>query len=166
MAKTLVSIIVSVGPKLEIGKDNKLLWQIPEDLKNFKKITEGHPVIMGQNTYFSIGKALPKRKNIVVTKDDKLKLNDADISYSIPEAIELAKEYDKDEIFIIGGASIYAQTINLADRLYVTLVAGEYEADTFFPEYDKIFTKEISRRVENCSGYDCTYLVLEKEKYD
>lgn len=163
MKKTpLVSVIVSIGPNREIGKNNRLLWNIPEDLQNFKKITNGHPVIMGQNTYFSIGKPLPNRTNIVVTLDKDLKVPGCEVVYSIPEAIKLAKKYDDGEIFIIGGASIYAQTIELADKLYVTMVEGKFDADTFFPEYKHLFKKIISERKENCSGYKCTFLELIK----
>ncbi len=132
---TNVSIIVAVAKNRAIGKNNQLLWNIPEDLQHFKEITLGHPVIMGQRTYESIGRPLPKRQNIILTQDKNLKIDGVDICYSLPEAIELAKSYDKDEVFIIGGGSVYAQAIDFADKLYLTLVDEEFDADVFFPEY-------------------------------
>lgn len=120
-----------------IGHKNQLLWHIPEDFKNFKKVTSGHPIIMGQKTFESIGKPLPNRTNIILTTDKSFQANNCTITYSIPEAINIAKSLDSKEIFIIGGGQIYAQCMNLANKLYLTLVEGEFEADTFFPDYSQ-----------------------------
>lgn len=133
MSKTKISLIAAVANDRGIGKNNKLLFDIPEDLKYFQDKTRDHAVIMGYNTYKSIGKALPNRKNIVLSRQ-LLKLMDAITVKSIDEALK--KVEDEEEVFIIGGASIYEQFLPLADKLYLTLVdATDPEADTFFPDY-------------------------------
>ncbi len=131
--KKQISIIVAVGENYGIGKENKLLWHISEDLKRFKKITSGHTVIMGKNTYESLPfKPLRDRKNIVITDVLGEKISSCEMAYSIAEAIE---KMDTDsENFIIGGASIYRQFFDIADKLYITKVHAVFEADTFFPE--------------------------------
>lgn len=139
MNKPIISMIACIGKNRELGIKNGLLWNLPNDLKRFKEITSGHPVIMGKRTYDSIGKALPNRTNIVLNLE-RIKLPDAVCATSIDEAVKLAKEKDQEEIFVIGGGQIYKQMIGLADKLYLTIVDDEKEADTFFPEYDD-FTK-------------------------
>lgn len=141
----MISIIAAIGKNRELGKNNSLLWHIPEDLKRFKKLTEGHVVIMGRKTYDSLPKKfqpLPNRVNIVVTRNKNWQAKRCYIVNSIDEAIEKAKQFNK-EIFIIGGASIYQQAIKFADKLYLTSVNKKYqEADAFFPKYSK-FKKKI-----------------------
>jgi dihydrofolate reductase len=133
----MISIIGAVGKNNEIGKDNKLLWNLPADLKHFKEITTGHPVIMGQKTFQSIGKPLPNRRNIVLTLDNNYKENDIEIFHSIEE-LENNLKNEKDEIFIIGGGTIYNLFIDKADKLYITHVDASFpDADTFFPKIDK-----------------------------
>lgn len=144
-----------------IGKNNALLWHIPEDFRHFKELTSGHVVIMGENTYHSIGKPLPNRTNIVLSLDKGLALDRCIIAHSIEEAVGKAREIEQEEIFIIGGASIYRQFIPLADRLYLTLVEGEYEADTFFPEYGE-FTKVLNEEKMNNGTYHFSFVTLEK----
>lgn len=158
--KTKISIICCVAKNRGIGKDNKLLFEIPADLQHFKKITLGHPVIMGYNTYKSIGRPLPGRLNIILSPDE-IEVTGCSVVKSIPDAISLASETDKEEIFFIGGGMVYKQAIEFADRLYLTIVDEEPEADTFFPEYDK-FSKIISDVDEQSSGYKYKYLTLEK----
>lgn len=161
MKKPKISLICAVAEKNRgIGKDNKLLWNIPADLEHFKKITLGHPIIMGQKTFESIGRPLPNRQNFVITKDPDLKIAGCLVCHSIDEAIEQAGRENQDEIFFIGGGSIYAQTIEMADKLYLTLVAGDYEADTFFPEYSKF--KIISEKSEESAGYKYRYVEFER----
>lgn len=135
----IISLIAAIAKDRGIGYQNKLLVHLPPDLQHFKKITFGHMVIMGQTTYESMGRALPNRENIVLTKDKKFRLDDATVMYSIEEAIEHAKQYGEEEVFFIGGASIYAQSIKFADKLYLTLIDHTYPADTFFPEYEGDF---------------------------
>lgn len=136
MAKPLLSIICAIGKNKAIGKNNKLLWDIPNDLQHFKEITKGHPVIIGRKTFESIGKPLPDRTNIIITRDENYKQEGCVVCHSLECAIKVAKEKDKDEVFVIGGGSIYAQAIKSADKLYLTIVDDIVEdADTFFPEY-------------------------------
>ena len=118
-----------------IGKDNKLLWHIPEDLKRFKAITSGHPVIMGRKTREAIGRPLPNRTNIVVSRSLKA-AEGGYVSSSLENAIKFAqKQAGGEEVFIIGGGEIYRQALPLADKLYLTIIKGSFEADTFFPDY-------------------------------
>jgi dihydrofolate reductase len=127
-----LSIIVAIAKNYAIGLNNQLLWHIPEDFKWFKKITSGHTVIMGKNTYFSLPKRpLPNRRNIVITDVAGELIEGAEMAYSIDEAIVIADEGK--ENFIIGGASIYRQFFTRAQKLYITHVNKDFEADTFFP---------------------------------
>ena len=117
MKKPIISIICAIAKDRGIGLDNKLLIHLPNDLKHFKKITSNHVVIMGQKTYESIGKALPNRVNIILSLDSNFKAKDSFVFNNIPEALEFDKEKDKEEIIFIGGASIYKQAIEFADKL-------------------------------------------------
>lgn len=139
MSKPIISLISAIAKDRGIGYQNKLLVHLPPDLKHFKSVTSGHMVIMGQTTYESMGKALPNRENIVLTKDSDFTLDDARVMYSIEEALEYAYNSGEKEVFFIGGASIYAQSIKFADKLYLTLIDEQYPADTFFPEYENDF---------------------------
>lgn len=160
MKKPKISIIAAVGKNRELGKDNKLLWHIAEDLKHFQKLTTGHAVVMGQKTFDSIGKPLPNRLNVVLSKDPELEIDGCVVSNSINEAIKIGADYS-DEIFIIGGGSVYAQTIDKADKLYLTLVDAEFEADTFFPDYSE-FKKIVFEKKESDENYQYKFLELEK----
>lgn len=142
MKRPIISLIAAIGKNRELGKDNKLLWHIPEDMKRFKNLTTGHVVIMGRKTYESIGKALPNRINIVITKDRNYHAPNCTIVHSLDEAIHIAKEKEKDEIFIIGGGQIYQQTMPYVDRLHLTVIDASADADTFFPNYSE-FKKTI-----------------------
>lgn len=154
-------MIVAVDETRAIGKDNRLLWNIPEDLKRFKELTTGHTVIMGENTYCSIGRPLPNRINIVVTLDQTLDLPECVVVHSIDEAFSVAREKENEEVFVIGGASIYKQCLSLVERLYLTLVQGQHDADTFFPDYSD-FDKVISQEEGDNEQYQYTYFVLER----
>jgi dihydrofolate reductase len=133
----MISIISAIGKNNEIGKNNKLLWSLPADLKHFKEITTGHPVVMGQKTFQSIGKPLPNRRNIILTLDNNFKGEDIEVFHSIEE-LENNLRDEKGEIFIIGGGTIYNLFINKADKLYITHVEASFtDADTFFPVIDK-----------------------------
>lgn len=154
----MTTIIVAFAKNNALGKDNNLIWHLPADLKRFKRVTSGHPIIMGRNTFESIGKPLPNRTTIIITRNDNYFVDGCLVANSIEKAIELGKEIN-DKIFIIGGAQIYKQTLDkkLVDRLDVTLVHEEFEADVFFPEIDMKVWKETSR--EN-------FKADEKNKYD
>ena len=172
--KYKISIIVATGKNREIGAKNKLLWKIPEELKRFKEITTGHPIIMGRKTFESIGRVLPNRTNIIVTRDMAYEIEGAVVVHSLEEGIEKAQEVSKvseapsvpkgeGEIFIIGGAQIFDQALPLADKLYVTLVDAEFpEADSFFPEYADKFTKKVFELDQESSGYKYKFLEFEK----
>ena len=162
MPNPRISIIVAHSRNMAIGKANALLWRLPEDLKRFKKLTTGHPIIMGRKTYQSINRSLPDRTNIIVTRDENLEIPGCIIVHSVIEAIEKAKEFDREEIFIIGGAEIYKETLPLVDRLYVTKVDLDVEGDAFFPEYSNIFTKKILEESGEFEGLKYSYLILEK----
>ena len=128
----MITLIAAIGRNNELGFKNKLLWNIPEDMKHFKSYTMGKVVIMGRKTYASIGKELPGRRNIIVSS-----LNASNIgisAHSIESALSVEHCYN--ELVVIGGASIYNQTIELADKLVITHVDAEFEADVFFPEID------------------------------
>ncbi|MFR9651225.1 MAG: dihydrofolate reductase [Rikenellaceae bacterium] len=129
----MINIVVAIAENGIIGGDNTLLWHISEDLKNFKRLTLGHSIIMGRKTYESIGRPLPGRDNIVVSRQD-IEIEGCTVVHSIEEAIGMNSS-DK-EVFVIGGGEIYAESLPLADRLYITRVHRSYEGDTRFPEYD------------------------------
>jgi len=127
----IVSIIVAIGENNAIGKNNRLLWHLPADLRHFKNVTSGHTIIMGRKTFDSVGKPLPNRRNIVVTRQD-IKIEGCEVVKSIDEAIALCK--GEGEAFIGGGAEIYRQAMAKTDRIYLTIVHKVFDADTFFPE--------------------------------
>lgn len=156
-----VSIIAAIGKNRELGKDNKLLWHISEDLIRFKKITQGHIIIMGRKTYESIGKPLPNRTNYIITRDYNYKVEGASVFHSIEEAIKSASAIGDGEIFIIGGGQLYNQAINIADKLYLTLVDREYDADTFFPDYS-MFKNKVFEQMGESDGLKYTFLELKK----
>lgn len=128
----MISIIVAVAANNVIGGENKLLWHIREDLQRFKTLTSGHAVVMGRKTWESLGRPLPNRTNIVITRNPDYKPDGALVAQSLEAAIELAK--GDDEIFVIGGGEIYRQAMFIADRLYITHVECSYEGDTTFPD--------------------------------
>jgi dihydrofolate reductase len=134
-----ISIIVSVSENWAIGKDNQLLWKLSSDLKNFKKLTTGHSIIMGLNTMKSLpNQYLPNRTNIVLVDDPDFVGKNIITAFSITDALDKAIFYDdSDEIFIIGGASIYKQFLPISNKLYLTVVHTEIDGDTFFPKIDE-----------------------------
>jgi dihydrofolate reductase len=156
----MISIIVAISKNNAIGKDNTLLWNIPEDLKHFKEITSGHTIIMGRKTFESIGRPLPNRRNIVITRDDSYAHNGIEIANSLIKALDVCKY--EDEVFVIGGGEIYKQALPFADKLYVTHVEKEYTGDAFFPEISKEEWVEISK--EEHSENDPPYRFSTYEK--
>ncbi len=145
----MLSIIVAIASKRVIGNNNTLLWHIAEDMRYFRKVTSGHAVIMGRKTYDSIGRPLPNRHNIVITRQD-IQIEGCTVVHSLPEALSLLDP--QDETFIIGGAEIYALALPCAERLYITQVGGNYQGDTLFPNFDpsewKLQQKEAFERGE------------------
>jgi dihydrofolate reductase len=129
----MIHIIAAISKNNALGKDNQLLWHLPNDLKYFKQVTTWHPVIMGRKTFDSIGKPLPKRLNLVISRNKKTDTENLIYCNSLDEAIQIAHAKDED-IFIIGGGEIYRQAMPLAQKLHLTIVDTVTEADTFFPE--------------------------------
>ena len=161
----MISLIAAIGKNNELGKGNELLWRMPADMQHFIKTTSGHPVIMGRKTFESIGKALPNRKNIIITRDRNYSAPGVEVLNSLDEALDNVKN-TKEEIFIIGGAEIYKQAMPLADRLYITHIdAADKNADAFFPEIIPVVWNEISHQEheadeKNPASY--TFSVYEK----
>lgn len=127
-----ISLVVAMASNRAIGKNNQLLWHLPADLKHFKQITSGHTIIMGRKTYDSIGRALPNRRNIVITRNTNLKLENIEVANSLEQAFALCTNID--QVFIIGGAEIYKQTLPLAKTIHSTTVHQDFEGDAFFPQ--------------------------------
>jgi len=128
----MISMIVAMGENNAIGKDNELLWHLPDDFKHFKSVTMGKPILMGRKTFESIGKPLPGRENIVVTRDKQFFSEGITIVNDVDAALFACEKYD--EVMVIGGASFYEQMLPRADKLYITRVHESFEADAFFPE--------------------------------
>lgn len=128
----MISMIVAMAENRAIGKDNELLWHLPKDFKYFKSVTMGKPILMGRKTFESIGKALPGRKNIVITRDNDFTAEGVVTVHSIEAALEESRDFD--DVMVIGGASFYEQMLSKVDTLYVTLVHQCFDADAFFPE--------------------------------
>ena len=131
MIKSELTIIAAASANNVIGFDNKLIWNIPKDLKRFKELTQGHSVIMGRKTFESLTSPLPNRRNIVVTRNKDYSLKGIEVFSSIEDAIDVCK--DDQQPFIIGGGEIYSQTINVVDKIELTRVYKDYQGDAFFP---------------------------------
>lgn len=138
----MISIIVAVASNGVIGGGNSLLWHISEDLQRFKRITSGHPVVMGRKTYESIGRPLPNRRNIVITRQEDYAPAGVEVVHSLQDALALFPS--DEEVFITGGGEIYRQAMPLADRLYLTIVHCDYEGDTRFPEINESEWERVS----------------------
>ncbi len=157
-----ISIIVAIDEKRGIGKDNKIPWYISKDFKRFKKITINHPVVMGRKTFESIGKPLVDRTNIVISRNLDYKKNGIEIADSLENALAIAKKSPgNSEVFIIGGEQIFKQTIGLADKLYITKIKGDYNADTFFPPFSA-FKRVVFEKKAKEGSFEYTFLELEK----
>lgn len=159
----ILSLIVAVARNGVIGAGGKLPWHLPADLKRFKKLTLGHPVIIGRRTFESIGKPLPGRTNIVVTRQADCKICGCLVADSFEKAIELCQEAD--EIFVLGGASLYEQALPRADRLYLTQIHADFEGDVRMPPLDLSRWKEISREdrpADAGNPYSYSFLTYER----
>ena len=155
----MLSIIVAKAKNNIIGKDNKLVWNLPEDLKHFKELTDGHTIIMGRKTFESLGEVLPNRKHIIFSQNADLKTNDENVQvvHSLLEIQELIEE--KDEAFVIGGSMIYNFLMPYVKKMYVTEINEEFDGDTFFPKINTDIWKETKREKgikneENKLDYD------------
>ncbi len=156
----MISIIAVIGKNRAIGYKNRLLWDLPEDMKRFKKITTGHTVIMGDQTFLSIGRPLPNRKNVVLSLDKNFEAPGCEVRNSIDEVLKEYK-YLKEEVFVIGGGKIYELALSWADKLYLTTIEDEPEADTFFPDYSE-FKRVLYTEEGSDNGHIYKFLELEK----
>jgi dihydrofolate reductase len=138
----IISLVVAVSSNQVIGKNNQLIWHLPVDLKHFKQITTGHTVFMGRKTYDSIGKPLPNRRNVVISRS-VTEIEGCEVASSLEDALQLSSE--EKEVFIIGGAEIYRQALPLADCIYLTRIHQDFDGDTFFPEIDIQIWQETER---------------------
>lgn len=161
--KPFVSMIVAMSRNRVIGRDNKLPWRLPADLAYFKKTTMGHPVIMGRKTYESIGKPLPGRTNIIVTRDPSYRAAGCEIAHSAEEALRLA---DGQDPFVIGGSELYGLFFPVADRLYVTSIDETFAGDAYFPEIDPNEWQVISSQrgtIDEKNGHAHTFVLYERK---
>ena len=162
----MISIIVAIADDNGIGKNNELLWHIPEDLKRFKKLTFGHTVIMGKKTWESLPKKpLPGRKNIVITDDPLEVIELSTTAYSIEDALRMCSE--NEEVFIIGGGSIYRQFMTIAEKLYITHIHRTAPSDIYFPFIDPIIWEPVEKEEYEQSGINeipYTYIIYQRKK--
>ena len=140
-----ISIIVAMTADRVIGRDNTLPWRLPADLRRFKRLTLGHHLVVGRKTWESIGRPLPGRKMVVITRQRKFRADGVEVVHSIDDALAVARKNGEDEVFIAGGEEIYRQTLARAHRLYLTRVHATIEGDAFFPEYDAAAWTEVER---------------------
>lgn len=164
-----LSIICAMDENLVIGRKNSLPWHLPEDLKHFKRTTMGNCIIMGRKTFESIGRPLPGRTNIIVTRNRDYEVENARVVDSLGDAIELAENIShidgSDEAFVIGGAELYKHALPLAERLHLTMVHAEVEGDTYFPAIDTSEWLEVSRQrfdADQHNPYDYSICVFER----
>lgn len=159
---TIISLIAAIDERRGLGKENKLLCHLPADLKHFKAITLGKPVIMGRKTHESIGKALPGRLNIVLSQQVKV-ISDVTVVHSLSDAIALTQ--DEPEVMIIGGANLFEQALPLAQRIYLTIIHAEFAADVFFPELDErvwVCQEIIKQSSDEKNQYHMTFFRYER----
>jgi len=159
----IVSAVVAIAENNAIGKDNELLWYLPTDLKHFKSITKGHTIVMGRKTFDSIGKPLPHRRNIVITRAKALEIEGAEVVNTIAQALELCS--DEEEVFIVGGAEIYKLAMPATDRIYLTTVHRSFEGDAYFPEINMDLwkvTAEEKHEADEKNNIAFTFSTLER----
>ena len=160
---TKVSLIVAMAGNRVIGRKNRLPWRLPADLQRFKALTMGKPIVMGRKTWESIGRPLPGRTNIVVTRDVGYQAEGCVVVHSVDQALEVAA--GTDEVMVIGGANLYKQLLDRADRLYLTHVMADIEGDTWFPEFDIAQWKELERESHSSdekNEFDYEFVTLER----
>ena len=160
----MTSLIAAMTTQRVIGKNNQMPWHLPIDLAHFKKTTQGHTVIMGHKTYLSLGKALPNRTNIVISRQQDLQLEDAIVKHNITDALSIS---NPQTAFIIGGATIYQQTLPLVDTMYLTLIDAVIDGDTYFPEWnaeDWLITSDETAKANDKNPYDCRFITYQRTK--
>ncbi len=164
----ILSHIVAVSKNFVIGNNQELPWKMPEDLRYFHQVTAGHIVVMGRKNYEANGKALRNRTNIVITRSESFRPGDAIVAGSIDEALRVAGSYRPEECFIVGGGEIYRQTLDMVDRIYITVIDTEVQGDTYYPEIDlsdyRIISK-ISKKADAENPFDHTYYIVESGEW-
>ena len=168
-ARARIALIAAMARNRVIGRDNTLPWRLPADMRRFRELTSGHPVLMGRRTFESLGRPLPQRTNIVLTSDHSYSPAGCLVAYSLEQALAIATAHvasDKPEIFVIGGENLYAQTLPCADRLYLTQVEALIEGDAWFPEFEceawQVVARE-TRIADEKNTYDCVFLTLDRK---
>jgi len=164
--KRLISIIAAMGDKQVIGFKNKLPWNLPADMDHFRQLTMGKPVVFGQKTFESIGKPLSGRTNIILTLDRSFNPSGCIVAHSIEEVLSFTQ--DSPELVVCGGASIYRQFLPLAEKMYLTLISGDFEGDAYFPEFDRNDWEEIERvdnQPDKNNHYPYSFIILQKRDF-
>ncbi|HEV2614785.1 MAG TPA: dihydrofolate reductase [Gammaproteobacteria bacterium] len=160
----IISLVAAMTPQRVIGKNNQLPWPtMPADMAHFKKITLGKPILMGRKTYQSIGRLLPGRKNIIITRDKNFNVDGAEIFYDVNTALKSVENYS--EVCVIGGGEIYSAVLPQADILYLSYIYADISGDSFFPEFDEKLFKEISRedhKADENNPYDYSFVTLKR----
>lgn len=162
----MISFIVAMDDNRVIGKDNQLPWHLPEDLKFFKRVTMGHPIVMGRKTFASIGRPLPGRENIVITRNKDFHHDGCSIFYGLDQFLVYCQQKPEEEFFVIGGAEIFKQMLQKADRLYITEIHSSFEGDTFFPAIEmnewKLSSKEQGLKDEK-NPYEYEFVIYDRK---
>jgi dihydrofolate reductase len=158
----MIKIIVAMSKNRVIGNNNELIWKLSSDLKRFKELTTGHPVVMGRKTYESIGRPLPNRRNIIITRNSEYEVEGCEVVSSLEEALLLSGN----DCFIIGGGEIYKQSLELADKIYLTLVHKDFEGDTQFPELSKEWAIIDNKDFEADQKNEYNYSFIEYDRYE
>lgn len=159
-----ISLIVAMGENQVIGADNRMPWHLPADLKRFRQITMGKPMLMGRKTYESIGRPLPGRKNIILTSNPDYHAPGCVVVHSLEQAFQAA---DAEELMVIGGSALYRECLPIAERLYLTQIHREFVGDTFFPDFERAAWREVAREeveADPDSGLSYSFLVLERDR--
>jgi dihydrofolate reductase len=159
MPKPTISLVAAMAKNRVIGKDNAMPWHLPADLKHFKAVTLGKPIIMGRKTFESIGRPLPGRQNIVISRNANYQCEGCDTVTSIEAALELVKQHD--EVMLIGGGFLYNQVLPMANKLYLTFIDLEVDGDTFFPAFEQLNLTELKResfKADDKNPHDCEFV--------
>jgi len=162
---TILSLIAAVAENGVIGKDNAIPWRISADMKYFKQATMGKPIIMGRKTWQSLGKPLPGRRNIVISRTIFVPFEEVEVVPDFSTAFILAQKGGAEEVMVIGGAAVYAEALPDAERFYLTEVHGDVDGDTYFPAFERDDWKEVSRDFlpkDDKSSHDCSFVILER----
>lgn len=164
----MIAIVVAAGENNVIGKDNQLIWRLPADLRHFKNLTMGHPMLMGRKTFEAIGRPLPGRTSLIITRQPDFEAEGCIVAHSVQEGIEKAKELDE-HVSVIGGAEIYRQALPLTDTIYLTRLHHTFEGDTFFPELPATEWETVSEErhePDDQNKYSYTFIELRRKKLE